>query len=286
MSHSTEEQVKLAEAQLFAKLAKDQGIDLNALDAEDIQTLWDHVFSKEASEEEGEAKEEGESEKEPEEAKKDEEEKKEAAAREHAVKVAHAEEEARAVQLGQVMAYSYVDTLDKIAAERAAAATDGDEGSKEASAMGKMMAARDAVKGAVGKGKAMAGAAAAKGKEVGGKAADFAKAHPKSVGGAAAGAAAAGAGGAYLASRKKQASALSPIDELALVQAVKIAADAGLDAEVAEARVNAVATLGLEESSKLASKLENQVEIRALEYLEAAGYPVQWNDGSNESPQG
>jgi hypothetical protein len=284
MSQSNEEQVKLAEAQLFAKLAADQGIDLNQLDDSQVQELWEFVFSKEAGDEEAPAEEA----EEKEEAKKDdEEEKKEAAARDHAIKVAHAEEEARAHHLGQVMAHSYVAELDKIAAARAAAAegTESEE-SKEASAMGKMMAARDAVKGAVGKAKGVAGAAASKGKEVGGKAVDFAKKHPKSVGGAAAGAAAAGAGGAYLASRKKQASGLSPIDELAVAHAVKIAADAGLDAEVAEARVNAVATLGLEESSKLASSVDSQVEIRALEYLEAAGYPVQWHDGSSESPQG
>lgn len=281
MSQSTEEQMKLAEAELFVNLAKEAGIDLNQLDNEQIEALWNEVFSKEAGDEEAAE----ESEEKKEEAKEEtEEEKKEAAAREHAIKVAHAEEEARAHHLGQVMAHSYVAELDKIAAERAA--TDGGE-TKEASKLSDVAGkARSLAGAAAAKGKDVGGKAVAKGKELGGKGVNFAKAHPKSVGGAAAGVAAAGAGGAYLASRKKQASGLTQIDELALSHAVKIASDAGLDPEVAEARVNAVATLGLEESSKLASTVDAQVEIRALEYLEAAGYPVQWNDGSNEAPQG
>lgn len=69
---------------------------------------------------------------------------------------------------------------------------------------------------------------------------------------------------------------LAPIDKLAAREAVKIASDGGFDADEAAQRVAAVLTLGLDESDKLASTVEEQVNIRALELLEAARYPVKW----------
>lgn len=204
---------KLAEAELFTKLAAENGIDLNALNNEQIQYLWDETMGKTASEEEPPA----------EEAKKDEEkkdeEKKEAAAREHAVKLAHAEEEQRAHHLGQVMAHSYVAELSKIAAAREAGGTSV-PATKEASAPAPTPAA------------------------------------PARAG------------------KQKEGSAL---DSLALGQAVKIAEAAGFDGEEAARRVSAVHTLGLNESTKLAQTVPAQIEVRALEYLEAAGYPVTWD---------
>lgn len=255
----SEEQVKLAEAQLFAKIAHENGIDLNQLNDDQLSDLWSE-FQKTAEEIAAEDEKKDDEEK-KEEAK--EEEKKEAAAREHAVKLAHAEEERRAADLGKIMAHAYVAEIDKVAAERRGGAEGGED--KEASAMGKLMAARDAVRGAAGKAKDLAGKGMA-----------AAKANP---GKAAGGAAAAGAGAGFMAGRasKKEASAgLSPVDELALNHAVKLAADHGLDPEVAAARVGAVAILGLGESEKLASTIDEQINIRALEYLEAAGYQVNW----------
>lgn len=252
MNHNAAAEAEIAQAELFCKVAADQGIDLNALADEDVQILWNE-FQKIAEENEEKPEESSEEEK-----KEDEEEKKEAAAREHAIKVAHAAEEAHADHLGRVMAHAYLDEIQKVAAAREAVGQD-----KEASALGKMMAARDALKGG-----------ASKAKEVGGKALQMAKNHPgKSAGGAAALA----AGGGFAAGRasKKQAS-VSNLDELALRHAVKLAADAGLDAEEAELKVAAVAVLGLPESQKLASDLDSQIHVRALEYLEAAGYPVTW----------
>jgi hypothetical protein len=92
----------------------------------------------------------------------------------------------------------------------------------------------------------------------------------------AAGAAAAGAGAAMYAGRKKESSA---IDELALVAAVEKAAEAGWDLDQAAERVAAVHTLDLlGESEKVAAAIDvdSAVDVRALEYLEAAGYPVTW----------
>lgn len=267
---ASEDQVKLAEAELFTKIAADNGIDLNLLTDDQVQSLWDSAFAKTA--EDGESKED---EKKEDEEKKDEE-KKEAAAREHQVKLAQAEEEQRAHYLGQVMAHSYVAELSKIAAARDAA----EAGTKEAGMPPQLAKALGKVKSVAGAGagkaKELAGVGAAKVKDVAGKGVAAAKSNPgKALGGAAA--AAGGAG--FMAGRasKKEAS-VSNLDELALDEAVKIAHAAGLDPEVAAERISAVATLGLEESSKLASTVEQQVNIRALEYLEAAGYPVTWDE--------
>lgn len=82
---------------------------------------------------------------------------------------------------------------------------------------------------------------------------------------------------------KKEASVskkASAIDELALGHAVKLAQANGFDPAQAQRKVAAVAELGLlGESTKIASAptVDEAVSIRALEYLEAAGYPVTWN---------
>ena len=54
---------------------------------------------------------------------------------------------------------------------------------------------------------------------------------------------------------------------------------AGAEEELATARISAVHTLGLTESSKLASatSFEQALNLRALEYCEAAGFPVDWD---------
>jgi hypothetical protein len=92
----------------------------------------------------------------------------------------------------------------------------------------------------------------------------------------AAGGAAGGAG--YLAgSHKKKES--SAIDELAMEQAIYKAAAAGFDVDEAAERVAAALTLGIEDSAKIAAAndVDAAVDIRALEMLDAAGYPVTWN---------
>jgi serine phosphatase RsbU (regulator of sigma subunit) len=63
--------------------------------------------------------------------------------------------------------------------------------------------------------------------------------------------------------------------ELALAKV----AEADFDPEQAVTLLNAVLTLGLQDSEKVASfdKYEDALERRALEYAEAAGYPVLWS---------
>jgi hypothetical protein len=87
----------------------------------------------------------------------------------------------------------------------------------------------------------------------------------------------AAAGGAgYAAGRKKEASA---IDDLAIERALQKVAESGLDLDEGAARIDAVLTLGVGESTKVASanSVEMAVDIRACEFLEAAGYPIEWN---------
>ena len=76
---------------------------------------------------------------------------------------------------------------------------------KEASAAGKLMAARDSVKGALGAAKGFGAKAVGKGKELGAKAGDFAKSHPKSVGGAGLAAAAATGAGLKMTANRRNA---------------------------------------------------------------------------------
>lgn len=68
------------------------------------------------------------------------------------------------------------------------------------------------------------------------------------------------------------------IDQLAAEMACEKAASAGYDADEAAQRVIAVLTLGAPDSMKVASAetLEAAVDVRALELLELAGYPVRY----------
>lgn len=276
---ASEDLEKNAEAELFCKLAAQNGIDLNKLNDKEVSDLYNFTFNKVAEDEsdKDEAKKD--------EDEKDEEEKKEAAAVEHAAKLAFAKEAQQADELGRRMAYSYVEELNKIgsALQAAAAEATQETGGGEvkeagmppalAKALGKV---GDKVKNAPeilgGKARKLVGDMPA------GKAARQATAgRSKTVGTAIlGGAAAAGAGAAgakAFGGKKKESSAL---DQLALEAAVKIAHDSGFDPEEAADRVTAVNTLGLQESTKVASTLDQQVEVRALEFLEAAGYPVEW----------
>ena len=203
------------------------------------------------------------------------------AAAELAEKQAAAEKVSEADFLGRVMAHAYVQEVQKIAA--AAEAGGGGEGDKEAAPYGvSLKAGLDAVKGHAGKAyEAGKGHAAAAGKAIKDKAEQVGE-HVKrnrgkyEAGGAAATAAASGGAG-YAAGKHKKGSA---IDDLAAERAVHIAHESGFDAEQAGHKVAAVRELDLlKESEKVASApdVDTAVGIRALEYLEAAGYPVTWN---------
>lgn len=90
------------------------------------------------------------------------------------------------------------------------------------------------------------------------------------------------------AAQAKTAAAAAPVtttsdtpnfDELAAYQAIDLLKQAGQDPNVAFSRVNAVYTLGLNESTKIASATtpEAALTVRALEFCEAAGFPVDWS---------
>lgn len=222
---------KQAEAELFCKIAAQNGIDFNALNDDQVNHLWNETMGKTAEEGGNPFAKKDEEGKDKDEAKKDEEkkdeEKKEAAQREHNIKLAEAREDARADELGRKMAHAFADEADKIAS-----AQKGGTQTKTASPLPPKLAA-----------------AVAQAREA-----------------------------SKTASAPAAAATETPsrIDELAVEYAVKLAAEGGFDPEVAANRVWAVYTLGLEESTKLASTLPDQIHIRALEFLEAAKYPVNW----------
>jgi hypothetical protein len=72
----------------------------------------------------------------------------------------------------------------------------------------------------------------------------------------------------------------SHIDRLAVDVAIKLAADAKLDTNEVQRKLAARGELGFDASTKIASapagNLQAALEIRALEMLEQAGYPVNW----------
>lgn len=290
---------KQAQVELFAKLAAENGIDLDALSQDQIDYLWGETFKTAAEEEKKDEKDEDK----VEEAKKEHEEKKAAAA-----KLAEAD------YIGRVMAHAMTDELNKIAAATSLDKEAAGTAEMGARARGLAAAAKDKLKSVGGAlkdvatarefregrqatknlesslGKSMAARAAMENAPKGQRE-EFAKkllsgygaeAKDKTLRGAAktvglyGGAAAAAGGAAALHHKEKKSSAL---DELAAEMAVVKAASAGWDLGEASERVAAVLTLGMGDSEKVASvaDLESAVEVRSLEFLEAAGYPVTWN---------
>lgn len=281
---TTEDAEKVAQAEFFAKTAAAQGINLEELNASQIDWLWGKTFAKEAGVEpagqqkvaefppkdgggappfppkKDEKKDDGDDEKKKLDsaARKEHEEKKEAAA--------HFE---RATTFGKTAAHAYVHEMKNIIG------AGGLDFMKEA---GKV----DQAMGAVGKhlestGKKAIGLAT-------GRTGAEAAASPrtaKAVGAAAhaVGAAAAGAG-AHAAMKKKESSAGAFEMQAAELALAKIAASE-FDRDQAIERLNAVLTLGLNESEKVAStgSYEDALERRSLEYAAAAGYPVEWAEG-------
>ena len=81
-------------------------------------------------------------------------------------------------------------------------------------------------------------------------------------------------------SEDSEKTAAAKFEKTACAHAIKIAEAANYPTDVAEARVTAVYTLGLQESEKIASvnTVQDALHVRGLEYLEAAGYPVNWEE--------
>jgi len=290
---------KQAEAQveLFAKMAAAEGIDLNALSDEQVETLYNNTFSKEASDD------------------KDEDDKEEKAKEELEEKKASQEKLGEADFLGRVMAHAYVQELNKIAEAN-------EETDKEAGLYGaakhqaQSLAAHVTGKGKhvglarlqhkVRKGARRAGqllsgsrakrleAGAEKLERTAKKSRGFGKIEDTAAAlkrrgmteeekskvlkarlGAGAGAATLAAGGGYAATRKEA----SAIDELAAIEAVTKAAEAGWDDTQAAELVGDLLDNGVsDEGSKvaMAADVDGAIDIRSSELLEMAGYPVNW----------
>lgn len=247
-SHTTEDQQKVAEAELFMGLCKSAGIDPAHLTDEQVSALWKAAAGSEEKPEDKKKKEE--------EAKQ--EEKKASATREWQEKRATAEKVAEADALGRIMAHSYVDELKKIA-----------EAGKEAALPPQFMQnmkGKGEEKPAEGKPE---GKSDDKGKEEKGdkdKDEDKKKESQDRA-------------NALIAKLASGSTSTTPnLDEQAALHAVEMLKSAGHNGDVALARVSAVHTLGLQESAKIASANtpDTALALRALEYCEAAGYPVDW----------
>lgn len=321
---STESAEKTAQVELFAKLASENGIDLDSLPDAAVQQLWDATFSKTASDDNDEDDED-----------EDKKEKKAAAEAEFLEKKAASEKIAEADFLGRVMAHSYVQELDKIASA-ASATVKKVTPTRLSRAKDSVIAAKDSViAGGRRAGKAVseaasAGAGRAKELITGSRAnayrdtkaentANFrnyramnvdkqrvdtntrnelraatkqhAKQHvadqtnlrneSRKVMATRGALGASAAGGAYLAGSKKESSAISPLDDLAIDAAIAKVAEAGFDIDEAAEKIAEVLILTSGEftDSKVASAsdVDQAVEIRSLELLEVAGYPVTWN---------
>jgi hypothetical protein len=286
---SPEEIEKQAQVELFCKLAAEQKIDLRAMPNEQVEQLFSGFVSKLASEPDDDERDDKD--------KKKDEEKKAAAERELAEKRAAAEKLAEADFLGRAMAHAYVDELGKIAAaaekedEKPDAGEKKDDDAKEAGMPEALRRGLErAGKHVKGVGEGVAKRVGEHVENVGKKVTEKATgvgahsmkpSHAKAVGAGAYGAGAAAAGGAAAgahraATKEKKSSA---IDQLALERAVEKAAAEGFDPHEAARRLDAGLTLDLfSESTKVASvpNLAAAVDIRALELLEAVGYPVEW----------
>ena len=192
-----EEATKVAEVELFTKLAAENGIDLDQLSQEQVNELW--VAFKTAGEESDEKKDDEKDEKDDE--------KKEKAKAEFAAKKEASMKIAESDALGRLMARSFMDEVTKIASGRPSAP------------------AQEKV-----------------------------------------------------AEAETPATTAPALDQLAAEKAVEKAASADYDPQVAAQRIHAVLVLGAPDSVKVASAdtLEQAVEVRALELLELAGYPVQY----------
>lgn len=209
---------KQAQVELFAKLASENGIDIEKLSADEFAQLWNGTFAGEPdTTAEKTAAEKAEAEKVA---------AQQAAEAELAEKRAEAAKFAEAEALGRHMAHALTDEIRKIAGEMPEAFRKKIEEKKDE-------------KGSDEKKK---------------------KDEDKDEG------------------KKLPEKKASAIDELAVASALKKVAEAGLSVKQAQARLGALMLLGVSDSEKIASAsdVSAAVEIRSLELLEAAGYPVNW----------
>lgn len=300
------EQTKIAAADLFCKAAAAEGLDLSTLDEATRAQLFENFVSKLASDDKDADDEGGDKDKKappPPFAKKEEGEKKdeekEAAARaEYQAQAEWQQKTAEADFLGRQMAHAFMS--EKAEIEKAAAAAEALE--KEAKEKQEFQKKHSptllgAGKGAPGgtahqtaKGPQMsvgsklreaARHAGGKAQEVAHRVGEAAKAHKGKAALVGAGLAAGGAIGAAVAHKGKEKEA-SAFDLAAGEEALKIAGAYGYDTDEAAERLNAVLLLGVAgESEKVAhanGDYNTAVQLRGLELLETAGYPIAWDE--------
>lgn len=241
---ANEDQQKVAQQTLFAKLAADNGIDLDTLTDDQVKSLWDHTFAKAAAEEEknkGKAVDPQEEEK-----------KAEALAYEAWSKTKEAEVAwQQADRAGRQMAHAYVHEMRKIASDGGLEFLGI---SKAAEFPPQFMKKKDD-----------------------GDKDDKAKGEEKKE-----------EKGEKKEEKKEAAAPAAPValdhnaelSKIAAKIAYQMGVKEGFDKEVLAQRLGAVLTLDLvpATNTKVASATDFEVakQIRALELLEAAGYPVTW----------
>lgn len=242
---------KVAEAELFAKLAYENGFNLDAMTDEQVADLWNKVGADEeagemppqfAKKEEGGGDEKKDEKKEEKDEKKEEKEVaavKEAAAQEFAMQKAAQDQLAFMDYCGRVMAHSYVDELTKIGAAMETAETVDGTKVAETGVVAATAAAPDDVDDRIRK-----LAAAAPG----------------------------------IAPQLSSVSSTEKLDWLAADNAVAMAKEAQMDTDEVINKLNAILTLGPKETTKLAAaeNIDQAIHIRGLELLEQAGYEVNW----------
>lgn len=232
---------KVAAAELLVKLAEEQGVDLNQFSEQEIAGMITDLYK--TAEEEGEKKEEKKENPFAAKAEEKKEEKGEEKEKEAQAKFAEAD------FLGRVMAHAMVQELGNI--------------DKSAGVVGKAGKALESA------GKKITETVLRSGK---GSAARLHPTTAKLIGG---GTIAAGAGGAALGAKKafgkkkEGAADESALEALAQQRAWDMAKEAGY--------VDEQGNLLVPEQQKEASALEQAVELRALQMLEGAGLPVEWN---------
>ena len=255
------EQEKIA---MFAKLAKDNGIDLASMSDEKLDQLFRATFEEKTAGElppQFQKKDDGEKKDDKKDEKDEEKKAADAAAAEEQEKKAEEDRLEKQAQeadfMGRIMAHAYVNEMRKIAAaaEAKPAETPAAEPEKTASIREKLLKL-------AGKDEKAEEKKEEKSEKKDGD--DKGKSLPP-----------------WLKDKEASASLEDAAAQhaLAIVQEFnKTAGENAYDVKVAAERISAVHTLGLRESEKVASaeSAEMAVGLRALEYLEAAGYPVTW----------
>ena len=271
------------QVELFTKIAAEQGVDVNALSDEQVSQLWNATFSGE------------------------EESLKQAADAEFLEKQAMAQDIAKFDALGRIAAHAFAEEAEKIAGDDLTRRPKASDGRKRSTVLGTLLDRGDkskmeGIKYDAGRkasfssdtpsmpgGKFLNGFNRNKAEFSSGnklslpakgmwdKAKELASQHGSTAGKAAlvAGALGAAGYGIHRATRDKEASA---IDAYAFQAAFDKLAEDGWDTDEAAERLNALATLGVGDSTKIAyaQNTEQAVDLRAFELIEQAGYPVNW----------